>query len=465
MDRVLGIDLGGGSLRAGVVTRDGEILALVSSAHRIDAEADPAEWWRALQGLLAGLDLRGVGGVGLSGFGRSQVLLDAAGQPVRPALCFSDMRATVEAAELSDAARGSWTPMSAWHPLARLAWVARHEPAAYRATRQVLQPKDWLARCLTGQAASDRIGNAWALDAKGRNRDLSPFRRARIDPALLPILLDPWERVGVVRGVPALEGVPVFCGALDTWCATLGAGVGEGDGYIIAGTTDAAGMLTDAPQRLEGRMTLPWGEGLFHTGGPSGAGGACVDWFAGLAGLHDGATVAEIAEAAAPGAGPLFLPDLEGARAPLWQAEARGAFIGLQTAHRAPELARAVLEGVAMADAAVLEGLSPTRMVLSGGGARSEHWCRLRAGVLGQPVWRPAATEPGVLGAGLVALIGGGVLADLDAARAIAREGEVAFEALPDAEQRYGVLKPLFRAARAALRPISHELVAFRAQL
>lgn len=109
---VLAIDLGGGSLRAALVTDAGAITASVSAAHRTGVEADAQAWWTALVALLDALpleDVRGdIAGVGLSGFTRSQVLVDARGDPVRPAQCFADGRATGEAAALAGAAAGTW---------------------------------------------------------------------------------------------------------------------------------------------------------------------------------------------------------------------------------------------------------------------------------------------------------------------------------------------------------------------
>lgn len=458
MSLVLGIDLGGSSLRVGLVDRAGTVHQLLARPHRVVAEMDPETWWADLCEMLRALDLSAVVGIGFSGIGRSQVFVDARARPLRPALCFPDGRAEAEAAELADIGRDGWAPMSPFHPLARLAWVKRHEPSVFAATAHVLQPKDWLAMRLTGVAVTDRIGNAWALEADGRTERAAVFADSGIPRGLWPAMLDPWQRVGLVRHWPALAGVPVFAGALDTWCATLGAGVDEGDGYVIAGTTDAAGMLTPAPIRLQGRVTLPWGEELFHTGGPSGAGGACLDWFAEVSGQRDAAAVAELASTAGPGPRPLFLPDLDGVRAPLWQAGARGAFLGLTGAHGPAELALSVLEGVALADAAVLHGLSPRRVVLAGGGARSDFWCSVRATILGVAVERAVAAEPGVVGAALSAWIGLGALPGLAAARRLAGCGRKVFP--PDATRsaRVARMQQLFAMARTSVLPLTNFL-------
>jgi xylulokinase len=459
---VLAIDLGGTSLRAGLVTAEGDIVALAARSHRVGDEADAEDWWSELIEAVAELPAADAKGIVLTGLTRSQVLADAAGRPVRPAQGFTDGRATAEAEALAlaRAADGTWVAMTPYHPLARLKWVERHDPEALARARHLLQPKDWLAFRLTGRAASDRVSNAWALERRGNVRALAPFRRARLDATLLPDLLDPWETLGPAVGLAGYEGVPVFVGAMDTWCASIGAGAGQvGDAYVISGTTDAGGVLAETPVEAEGLVTLPWGTGLFHTGGPSGAGGDCAQWLAGMFDLADGAAVVDLAATADPAARPLlFVPALTGERAPLWQPAARGAFIGLDRNHGRPELARAVLEGVAFAAADLFGDLPIARLVISGGGARADLWCQIRADVLGRPIARAATPEPGVLGAAAVAWAGLGRYPTLVAAQAVMCREDRTFTPDPAAAARLAALRPHFHAARDAAARLGADL-------
>ena len=185
-----------------------------------------------------------------------------------------------EAAALAGVEAGTWTAMSAWHPLARLRWVQAHDPAAFARAVRVLQPKDYLALCLTGAVAGDRVSNAWAFDRDGGLADVrlggGPGWTRRCCRGC-------WSRGSGWAPQPCCGGVPVFAGAMDTWCATVGAGaVRDGGAYIVSGTTDAAGVFSRAAVDVPGLVTLPWGEGLFHLGGPSQAGADCAAWAAGL---------------------------------------------------------------------------------------------------------------------------------------------------------------------------------------
>lgn len=463
MDVMLAIDLGGTSLRAGLVSPRGQVLALAARPHRIREEADARDWWAALGDVLAELPLAALrpAGIGLSGFTRSQVLADAQGVPVRPAQCFPDGRATAEAEALAGAADGTWTAMTAWHPLARLDWARRHDAPALARARHLLQPKDFLALCLTGRAATDRIANAWAFER-------ATGALAKRDGGLLPDMLEPWDVVGPVSpGLPtpfdALAGLPVACGSMDAWCAVLGAGAARAGGaYIISGTTDVAGAFTAAPADAPGLVTLPWGEGLFHVGGPSQSGADCAAWAAGLLGVADAGAVADLASQADGRGGPLlFLPYLTGERAPLWQPGARGCFLGLHRDHGPPALARAVLEGVALANRDLLgrvphAGEAP--VVLTGGGARSELWCQIRADALRRPLLRADVEEPGLVGAAACAFIAAGHFPGMAAAQAAMAPAGTLFT--PDAAQadRFDALFPHFRALQEVAVPLATTL-------
>lgn len=459
METVLAIDLGGSSVRAALVERDGLVLASAMRSHQVGEEADAEGWWAMVVEAVAELPRAQVRAIIATGFTRSQVLVDGDGQPVRPAQCFPDTRAVAEATELAGVTRGTWMEMTPFHPVARLRWVQAHDATAFARARHVLQPKDFLVLRMTGKLAGDRISNAWALERRGNMRALPLFRRARLDAGLLPELLEPWDVAGPCTGLAGFDGVPVMCGAMDTWCASLGAGAARaGDAYLIAGTTDAGGVLGDEPGEAEGLVTIPWGRGLYHTGGPSGAGGDCLQWLAELLGQPDAAAVAALAGQARGGmAALLFLPALSGERAPSWSAASRGSFAGLDRSHGAAELARAVMEGVAFADRDLLGGLAFDRLFLAGGGAQSDLWCQIRADVLGCQVLR-SGEQPGLVGAALVAWAGLGAYPTLAAAQAATIGQMESFQPNREVTARTQRLFEVFKQLQAAAAALADGL-------
>ncbi len=429
------VDLGGSSLRAALVASDGETTAIASRPHRMGEAADASIWWHELLACLGRTgSFPACADVAITGVTRTQVLADTAGAPTRPAQCFSDGRATTEAAELAGTVDGTWTEMTPYHPLARLRWAERHDPVAFARARFVLQPKDWLALRLTGIAACDPVANAWAFRRDGT--PCSPHR-------LMPPMTDPAAPIGVTA-----TGVPVFMASMDTWCATIGTGAAHsGVAYLVSGTSDAAGAFDMVPRHLAGRVTLPWGGGLFHTGGPSNAGGDTLAWAADILGLDGPARLSALAAEA--GDPPLFLPYLTGERVPLWRADARGAFLGLGRAHGRAEMARAVLEGVAMADRDILDGLEFDSLIISGGGARSDFWCQIRADALGRPVTRTAHDEPGLVGAAAMVWTGLGHYASVHEAQAAMARTDRVFATRPTETARLDAVFSRFKQAQA----------------
>ncbi len=130
--------------------------------------------------------------------------------------------------------------------------------------------------------------------------------------------------------------------------------------------------------------------------------GACLDWFRRVVSLDgtaphdvDPGDLVELAGRVPPGAnGVGFAPWLNGAQTPFVDGRARAGFHNVTLASGAAELARAVLEGVAVQNALLLESvekfvgtrLDPLRII--GGGARSDLWCQIHADALDRTIER-----------------------------------------------------------------------------
>ncbi|MDN7732053.1 FGGY family carbohydrate kinase, partial [Burkholderia orbicola] len=165
--RLLGIDLGTGSVKLVTLDADGVERAVASEPYALSsprpgwAEIAPDAWWQALVRAAARLpaDERAqVAAIGFSGQMHGVVLIDAAGQPVRPALLWPDTRAVREADAADWAAAGSPVPPNPVAPGMAgplLRWLATHEPDALRVARWAVQPKDWLRIALGGDVAAD----------------------------------------------------------------------------------------------------------------------------------------------------------------------------------------------------------------------------------------------------------------------------------------------------------------------
>jgi xylulokinase len=224
----------------------------------------------------------------------------------------------------------------------------------------------------------------------------------------------------VREGLP-FAGVPVVLGMMDAWASLLGLGVvHDGQAMYLSGTSEVTGLISAQVRPEPGVITFPPWAGITLHAGPTQAGGASLDWLARLLGRG----AAELAETAAEitARSPLFLPHLQGERAPLWDAALRGTFAGLTSATGPQEMAAAVLEGVAFSARLALEalqrsaGIEPDQVRVGGGGAASDRWCQIRADALGKVLVRVRGMDPGSVGAAVMAGVGSGAVADLPAA-------------------------------------------------
>jgi xylulokinase len=155
------------------------------------------------------------------------------------------------------------------------------------------------------------------------------------------------------------------------------------------------------------------------------AAGKCIDWASDLFGLDGGAAFdKEAAQAPAGSDGLVFLPYLDGERSPIFDANARGVFFGINSGHKKPHFTRSVLEGVSFALKSILEvyrekvTIQDLRMI--GGGANSALWRQILADICGANVWTTDARTDSVtsLGVALAAAVCTGAYKNLDEAAA-----------------------------------------------
>ena len=433
----LGIDLGTTRTKAGLIGREGASLGFGRAGHAMTvdptagiAEQDPDAWWSGLrQAVGAALDAAETShgsrpaptAICVTGHGPSLTAVDSTGDAVRPALMWLDSRAASERAELEAA-----TGLRGWAlgVLPAALWLQRNEPASAERARWYLNSWEALALRLTGAAATTIVEGGSAV-----SRDVL----ATTDLDLAKVA--PGVETGSVLGGLTPEaashlglsaGIPVVAGLVDAFASFHGARMLEvGDAIDVGGAAGGFGVYADRPVAVAGGFTTPAPlPGRYSVGGAMAATGAALDWFAGDV-LGSAVAVPDLlAEAAAiePGAeGVVFLPYLAGERSPLWDPQARGAFVGLTLGHGRAHMARAILEAAALAIRHVARpmldaGLTVTAMRACGGPAASDDWNQIKADVTGFTVEVPRVRETAAVGAAIVAAVGVGAHPSLPAA-------------------------------------------------
>jgi xylulokinase len=408
----LGIDVGTSCVKAVVTAESGEVLAqsssdlTVSRPHPLWSEQAPADWVEAAHKAVLGLDAglrKGVRGIGLAGQMHGATLLGSDDKPLRPAILWNDGRSFAECAEIEAAeprAReitGNIAMPGFTAP--KLAWVRRHEPDVFAATRTVLLPKDYVRLALTGEKASDMSDSAGTLWLDVARRSWSPemLTATGLDESHMPRLHEGPDVTGVLREDVArawgMERVPVVAGAGDNAAGALGVGVlSDGQGMLSLGTS---GVIFVANAKFRPNPAeavhafchaLP---GVWHQMSVHLSAASCIDWAAKACNVPGPAEFFALAEQAGAACGPeLFLPYLSGERTPHNDPHIRAAFLGLGNESTTGRMAAAVLEGVAFAHADGIDALRNAgtqidELCVIGGGSRSAHWGRILSSVLG----------------------------------------------------------------------------------
>lgn len=165
-----------------------------------------------------------------------------------------------------------------------------------------------------------------------------------------------------------------------------------------------------------------------------------------------------------PGAGHLlFLPYLSGERAPIWDPDARGAFVGLTLNHGRAQMARAVVESTAFAMRDVIETMESlggrvSELRVTGNPARNPVWNQIKADITGRPLIVPSFPHAELLGDLCLALAALGDYPGPDVAAEELVTMERVHEPDPALRGLYDEMFGLYRESYRALKPVFADL-------
>jgi gluconokinase len=360
--------------------------------------------------------------------------LDSDLRPLTALITWADGRAREEARSLHTSGTAAelhattGVPVHPMSPLTKLMWFARHEPATWAAARWWVGLKDYVLLWLTGalvtelsSASGTGLLDMSARTWSGRALDVCGVDAGRL-PEILPTTATLRLSAGTADAVGLPAGTPVVTGPADGPAANLGTGaITPGVAGLSLGTSGAVRMAVPHP-RVDARGTLfcyALTDDQWFVGGSISNGARVLRWVAasllpdmaanGVAGLDD--AVLELAATAPAGSdGLVMLPYLLPERAPLWDPDLPGAYIGLRSRHTRAHFVRAAVEGVCLQMRLILDALDELEAVSSvrgtGGAFGSPLWCEVMASTLGRPLAVVEGTEGTARGAAALGLVG-----------------------------------------------------------
>ncbi|MPZ70199.1 MAG: xylulokinase [Actinobacteria bacterium] len=390
---------------------DGTVVDHGSAPHLDGSECSPEVWWNALKEAGGNL-LNRATAIAIAAQQHGMVTLDTAGKNVRPALLWNDVRSAPQASDLVQELGGAahWARQTGSVPTAsftvtKLRWLRENEPSCAEQVASVLLPHDWLTWRLGGRRAltTDR-GDASGTGYWSPTEEawLPTFIRAALGRDVqVPRIACPNDAVGETE-----TGAVLAPGTGDNMAAALGLGLQAGDVVVSIGTSGTAFALSEVPP----------GDSTGTVAGFADATGRFLPLVCTLNAVRVLTTVTELlgvdssefsrfALAGQPGCGGItLLPYFDGERTPN-RPDATGVMRGLTSRLATREnIARATVEGLLASLADAIDhlrsvGTVPRRILLIGGGARSEAVRQLAPTVFDVQVTVPQPAEYVALGA------------------------------------------------------------------
>ena len=446
MDVILGIDQGTtatkavlvGRARAPLATSPDELGHLYPRPGWV--EMDPAAIWRSILSAAAEAvalaQARGdrIVALGLANQGESVVAWDAdSGEALYNVITWQCARTADRCAELAatvdaDALRAkTGLLLDPYFSATKWQWLLEQVPAVQAAQRRgalrLGTLDSWMIWRLSG-------GRAFVTDYSTASRTLLfDVRALDWDDDLLALFGVPRWALPQPRPSACLLGesdpaaflglrLPIAGSAVDQPAALFAHGCCRaGDLKITYGTgafllmhlgprfrLSQRGLLTSLAAMVEGEPPQYYLDGGIYSVG------AALDWLRDNLGLiADARETVALAGSVASSEGVYFVPALVGLAAPLWDRQARAAFLGLSSATTRAHLVRAVLESIAFRVLQVVQAMAAdadagiAELRADGGVARNDFLMQFQADLLGLPLRRARVTDMTALGAARLA--------------------------------------------------------------
>ena len=447
---VIGIDLGTSSVKILQLFQDKTKSISRASYKEISQEG----WWGAICRALAKLELETVEAISLSSQVGTYIVNDS------EVISWNSGIGKEEVSEIKKKYESEiflkeismMHPSIVSYPIPRLKYIKKH----FKNIESICQPKDFICEKLTGKRVTDQY--SWRGLANLDTKCYSTFflNDLGIDENVLPEMKDYTSFAGVTKELLLGEGrilkagIPVYVGLNDYYASLLGMGIrNTGDLFDISGTSEHLGVIENKVKTDTALVSGPYLYENVHYG-VTASSGASVKF--GLRLLSDKEIEMDKIRKNQP---PIFLPYLNGERAPIWDADAKGVYFGICENCTQEELAYAAMEGVVFSLYHIYESMGcpeVKNMTISGGAAVFPVLNQLKAEMFGIPTQTLEENETSALGASIVAALGAGWYKTLEeATKDLCKIKEIIYPTGEHTEwlkKRYSIYKELYPAVK-----------------
>jgi len=507
---LLGFDFGTSACKCVLIDTEGYIASVctkewpVLSPRLGWAEQSAKEWWRAMK-VTAEIVLKrakakpdDIEGVGIDGHAGNFLPVDKDGKPLRNEIMYCDARATRQKEEFERLLRKEGIsnkqfyritgyPLSEYWGVPKYLWMRENTPEVWAKTYKLLAPKDYGVFKLTGEFSTDHTDASSTLlyDVNKTGWSDILMNIAGITSDLFPPIHWSVDCVGegtskATKELGIKKGIAVAAGSVDSGAQLPGANVLEHLGGILSiGGAAWTGFTCDKPvfaDHTHGVALLPHVvEGKWWMGAPTNTAGASMKWFKEnfcreeinaerLAGSTAYEIIDRQASSSPAGSRKLFfLPYLLGERSPIWDAKARGAFIGITLSSTKGDFERAIMEGVAFSLRHLRETIPMSQQLryvrFIGGGGKSKLWGQIVADVLCLAADVPEYPgDAGAIGSALLASVASKTYPDIFTAANKTIRFRAHFDPKLENSEKYTAMFKLYKKAYPALKEIMHTL-------
>ncbi|PKM50012.1 MAG: sugar kinase [Firmicutes bacterium HGW-Firmicutes-7] len=426
MKYVASFDIGTTATKGLLVSIDKQVICSKSIAYKTiykgdKKEQEPEDWYRAFCEISKTFFERGylaqdIIGIVMSGQMQDLICVDHLGQPLGPAILYSDARAIHEAKEITKSIgedvlyTSTGNKLDGSIPFAKLLWVMRNEPSKYNEIYKILiSSKDYCVSKLTDQYITDMTSAATSglMDIQAKTWNKIWMKNMDLDPQILPELKYSQECVGEVTKRASIEtgyneGTKVYAGTGDAGATTLASGIANAGEYNInIGTSGwIAGISKDVLLKENVFNLAAMQKDFFINVIPFLNAGGVHKWITSVLAPEDQsdpyAYINLLLNESESGSHDLmFLPYLSGERFPVLDDKAKGCYIGITPETTKNDMVRACLEAVAFSIRQGLEviGGKVDKITLIGGGAKVQLWCQIFADVFAKTIYVSEDTE------------------------------------------------------------------------